>query len=120
MEEKKRNPNFIYIKSDLLKQIVAVSKKTGWVHCEDGVKYSPAEMEVIGRAGGVLDMETHMVKKIIGGEVVGCEQAGSGDKGKPVESGSAKSADNAGGVERKVDQAPAAGAGNESGELDIY
>ena len=73
--DKPRNPNFIYIQSDLLKQIVAVSKKTGWVHCEDGVKYSPAEMEVIGRAGGVLDMATHLVKKNIPGEIVDVKQA---------------------------------------------
>ena len=71
---KERKPGFIYIKSDLLKQEVAFSKKTGWVYCEDGVKYSPAELAVIEKAGGVLDLATHNVKKVIGGEVVEVEQ----------------------------------------------
>ena len=40
-----KKPGFIYIKSDELKQIVAISKKTGWAYCQDGTKYSPQEIE---------------------------------------------------------------------------
>ena|GEM_PF-1233084 len=108
--EKQRNPNFIYIKSDLLVQEVAVSKKTGWVFCEDGVKYSPDELEVIRRSNGVLDMATHQIKRILGGEIVSCEQKSS-DKEKP--DGNKSSSD-------KVPSVNEAGSKNENELFDIY
>jgi len=109
-------PDFIYIKSDLLKQEVAVSKKTGWVYCEDGVKYSPEEMEVIRRAGGVLDAATHAVKKAIGGEVVKIERPTN----KTGESGlGASTADNSDTGE-KIPGVSGNGAEIRQGELEIY
>jgi len=118
--EKKRNPNFIYIKSDLLHQEVAVSKKTGWVFCEDGVKYSPAEVEVVYKASRVLDMATHQVKKIIGGEIVGYEPEAS-DKGKPVENGGgAESQDSGGSPGGEAPSINEAGAENRNELFDIY
>jgi len=67
---KEYKPGFIYIRSDLLDQEVAFSIKTGWLFCEDGVRYSPAELEILGRNGGVLEMVVHRVKRVLGGEVV--------------------------------------------------
>jgi len=74
MSEKPRNPNFVYMLSNGLKQVLAISKKTGNVTCEDGVKYSYDE---IIRIGGNLTLEAHRVKKLIGGEIVGYEKKGS-------------------------------------------
>jgi len=67
MSEKPRNPNFVYMLSDGLQQVLAISKKTGNVTCEDGVKYSYDE---IIRIEGNLTLEAHRVKKLIGGEIV--------------------------------------------------
>jgi hypothetical protein len=85
-EEKKRNPNFVYIFSRELQMEVAVSKKTGEVTCADGVKYSPAEIDVYERTGGIITLAEHRVKKIIGGEIV--EYKGTGaDKPPAVQQG---------------------------------
>ena len=67
---KEYKSGFIYIKSDLLKQEVAISEKTGWLFCEDGVKYSPEELQIFGKSGIPITMAVHNVKKNIGGEVV--------------------------------------------------
>jgi len=118
--EKKRNPNFIYIKSDLLLQEVAVSKKTGWFFCEDGVMYSPAEVEVLRKANRVLDMATHQIKKIIGGEIVSCEPE-TGNRGKSVENG--RSAENPDDDRSSGGEVPSVNeAGTENGNelFDIY
>ena len=109
-------PDFIYIKSDLLKQEVAVSKKTGWVYCEDGVKYSPEEMEIIRRAGGVLDAATHAVKKAIGGEVVKVERPTN----KTGESGHGASTANNTDTSKKVPGVSGACPEIGQGELEIY
>jgi hypothetical protein len=72
--EKKRNPNFIYIYSEALKQEIAMSKKTGDVTCADGVKYSRAEVEIVASGGVEVGLAEHRVKKIFGGEIVGFER----------------------------------------------
>jgi hypothetical protein len=78
--EKKQNPNFIYIYSETLKQIVAMSKKDGRVVCTDGVVYTAAEIAVLVAAGKDLTLEEHNVKKAIGGEIVNCTKEGDQEK----------------------------------------
>ena len=115
---KEYKPNFIYIKSDLLKQEVAVSKKTGKVICEDGVTYGPQEVKIIADAGGVLDMAMHRIKKILGGEVVKIER--TGNKSKPDERTSGKNEHNNSSAADKVSGVNGVSAQNREGELDIY
>jgi hypothetical protein len=87
MVERKREPNFIYMKSEILKQEIAMSEKTGWVFCEDKVNYSPQEIAIMQRAGVEIDLCTHLVKKVFDGEIVKIERStGTNDKGKSVES----------------------------------
>jgi hypothetical protein len=72
------NPDFVYMRSSILNQVVAYSKKTGWAYCEtdktpDGkpVAYSPKELDILNAGGrGVLPLSAHRVKKIFGGEIV--------------------------------------------------
>ena len=78
-------PGFIYIKSHALKQEVAWRKKDGRVFCEDGVQYSPQELEIMEAAGVEIDIATHNVKKVLCGEVVKIERATN--KNKPVKTG---------------------------------
>jgi hypothetical protein len=111
-------PNFIYIKSDLLKQEVAVNKKTGKVTCEDGVTYSPQEMKIIAEAGAVLDMATHRVKKIIGGEVVKIERAGN--ETSQNEGGGGENEHNNSSAVAQVPEAHGISTPNRDGELDIF
>jgi hypothetical protein len=113
-------PDFIYIISDLLKQEVAVSKKTGWVYCEDGVKYSPQEMAVIKKAGSVLDAETHMVKKTIGGEITEVINDRRAAENKPVEGGQRAGSVENNGTGEKVPGVNGVSAENGDGELEIY
>jgi len=109
-------PDFIYIKSDLLKMEVAVSKKSGWVYCEDGIKYSPQEAAIVQSAGSVLDMATHNVKKYIGGEIVGIERTTN----KTGESRQcASTVDNAS-ASQKIQSVNGNSAENGQGELEIY
>lgn len=62
-------PGFIYIDSHELKQIVAISKKTGWAYCQDGTKYSPAEVALLQKGGGV-QLPVHIIKREFGGTLV--------------------------------------------------
>jgi hypothetical protein len=117
---KKRNPNFIYVYSEVFKQEYAVGRKTGDITFADGVKYSRKEIEIMATAGMGLSPAEHEVKKIIGGEIVSCERARTGDKGKPVESGGAKDTGNAGDTSGEVAGASKAGKVAGCGELDIY
>ena len=122
-----RREGFTYIYSDVLKQEVAVSHKTGWVYCQDKgpdgslVAYSPEELNVLEKAGFQLDLGTHNIKKIIGGKIVGhngkpeLENKGKPDAGAPPDDPA--NDQNPGGG------APGAGGNvtaNRDGELDIY
>ena len=75
------HPDYIYIDSELLKQRVALHKKSGWLICEDKypdgklVSYSPKEIDIFYEAGTQITMAVHAVKKILTGEVVSYEQA---------------------------------------------
>jgi len=113
---KERNPNFIYVYSDVFKQEYAISRKTGEVTFQDGIKYSRKEIDIIAEAGVELTLAEHRVKKIIGGEIVGCEK----DKGKPVEGGGTENSGNAANPSVKVAGAPKDGTDAGGGELDIY
>jgi hypothetical protein len=117
---KERNPNFIYVYSEVFKQEYAISRKSGGVTFQDGTKYSRKEIDIIAAAGVELTLAEHRVKKIIGGEIVGIERTGSGDKGKPVESGGAESSGNAANPSIEVAGTPKDGADAGSGERDIY
>jgi hypothetical protein len=122
-----RKEGFLYIKSELLKQEVAMSLKTGWVYCEDKgpdgklVTYSPAELDVLAKTGSVITPGLHAVKKIIGGTIVEYEERnGTGDKGK-----SNPGAPNNGSDNNKNPPGSIQGAGGNDkadgeGELDIY
>lgn len=39
----KQNPDWFYKYSEILKQNIVLNRKTGWVYCEDGTKYSSEE-----------------------------------------------------------------------------
>jgi len=79
VEEKKRNPNFIYLKSEYLQIEFAVSKKTGDVFSADGVKYAAKEVELLASNKIIITHVEHLVKKLFGGEFVGCEKMGKND-----------------------------------------
>ena len=78
-----RREGFLYINSEILKQEIAVSKKSGWIYSQDKrpdgtlVSYSPAEIKILSVAGVELDFATHKVKVIFGGTIVGCEKRNS-------------------------------------------
>jgi hypothetical protein len=117
-----RKPGFIYIYSETLKQEVAWSKKTGIVYCQDGVKYSPAELDIIGEDGGELPLGVHIIKKVFtGSEVVRYEpRTGTTDKGKRDEKQNKENradVSNSGGA---VPGTSGSGAGSQDGYFDIY
>ena len=118
--EKKRNPNFIYWYSKTLKQEIAMSKKTGDVTCADGVKYTNAEVQIVANGGVKVTPAGHRIKKIFGGEIVGFERTGSNNPGKPDAPAGGKNANNIKSPPVEMAAAPEAGAGNESGELEIF
>jgi hypothetical protein len=86
---KEYKPGFLYIYSDVLKQEVAWSKKTGKAFCEDKVygtekhvEYKWSEIQMMDEAGLQIDPATHTVKKVFGGEVIRIERAGTDNPGK--------------------------------------
>jgi hypothetical protein len=117
----------MYIKSEELKQEVAVSLKSGWVYCEDKgpdgslVSYSPEELKILNADGkGKITPAVHNVKKIFGGRVVQYDGPGPNDKGEPVTGkefdGSANNSDTGGKVPETTGNSPAV----RQGEFDIY
>ena len=62
-----------YIQSETLKQVIAFDKKSGWLFCKDGTRYSPEELAKITK-GWTRSMEfplqVHLLKKEFGGEIV--------------------------------------------------
>lgn len=53
-----------YIYSEELSQKIAANKN-GWVFTQDGVKYSPREIEILRKAGGITK-QVHLIKKVFG------------------------------------------------------
>jgi len=115
---KEHKPGFIYILSDELKQEVALSEKSGWLICEDGVRYSPKELSILKEANARIDIFTHRVKKIIGGEVVSVER--TRDEGKGVERTIKINKPDSTNPGVKVSGAHGVSAYNRAGELEIY
>jgi predicted HicB family RNase H-like nuclease len=66
-----RKAGFIYLYSDILKQEIALSEKTGVVFCADKTTYSKEEVDILDTWNLRVDGRVHRVKKIIGGEIVG-------------------------------------------------
>jgi len=120
------NPDYLYIDSDLLKQRVAYHKKSGWVFCEDKgpdgefVSYSPREMEVFRQSGEPITLAVHMVKKIIGGEVVGYERQGNGNSGTANAGKKPEGGNNASHIGGEIPGVSGNGAIVREGELDIF
>jgi len=117
MEEKKRNPNFIYIYSEALQQEIAMSRKTGDVVCSDGTKYSAAEVALIASGEVPVTLAEHKVKKLFNGEILGYDKAG---EKKPAGSHGAESSGNNPNPSAEMGSAPKDGDGAGSGELDIF
>lgn len=118
---KEYKPGFVYIKSDLLKQEIAFSKNTGWVYCEDGVRYNPDELTIFKKVGGELDIAMHMVKKIIGGEVIKIERkVGGYCTPQSNESGYSDSTVDNQDTSKKISGVNGNGTANRDGELEIY
>jgi len=122
-----RKEGFVYIKSELLNQEVAVSLKTGWVYCEDKgpdgklVSYSPAELDLLAKTGSIVTPALHNIKKIIGGTLVGNERIdGSSDKGKPAQGEHGDGSDNNKNPPGGLSSVSGNGEANREGELDIY
>ena len=67
---KERKPGWVYVLSDAIKKEYAFHIETGWVYFEDGVRYSPEELQIISEGCGTLTPDIHNVKLLIGGEVV--------------------------------------------------
>ena len=105
MSEKPRNPNFVYMLSDGLQQVLAISKKTGNVTCEDGVRYSYDE---IIRIEGNLTLEAHRVKKLIGGEIVEYRKSKADGSSNITHS------------ENELGNSTKDGTNNEDGQLEIF
>ena len=117
---KERNPNFIYVYSEVFQQEYAISRKTGEVTFADGTVYSRKEIDIMVQAGVELTPAEHRVKKIIGGEIVSCEKAGSGEREKQPTGSGAENSNNTPPSGSKVASPPKDGKGAEGGELDIY
>jgi hypothetical protein len=70
---KEFKPGWEYIRSETLKQEIAVNIKTGKVYCEDGTIYSQEEIKIMDSVKQEITPEVHHVKKIFGGAIVGFE-----------------------------------------------
>ena len=62
-----------YMQSETLKQVIAFDKKSGWLFCKDGTRYSPEELAKLTK-GWTRSMEfplqVHLLKKEFGGEII--------------------------------------------------
>ena len=65
-----QNSDWIYKYSENLKQNIALSKKSGWVYCEDGTKYSPEEYSILKSTGQPIPLQVHILKKMFDGVLV--------------------------------------------------
>ena len=62
--------DWFYKYSENLKQNIALNKKTGWVYCEDGTKYSPKEIQIIIKNHKLMSAKAHLIKKVFDGEII--------------------------------------------------
>jgi hypothetical protein len=123
-----RNPDdFDYYYSEILKQEVALSKKSGWTYCTDKgpdgkfVSYSPKELQILGERGGTLTPEVHRIKKLFGGEVIAnVDRTGNMDRGKSEAGNESINTPNNPDTGGKIPEAPGGRPQGEQIELDIY
>jgi hypothetical protein len=114
-------PGFIYIKSEILKQEIAMNIKTGRVYCEDGAQYNPGEILLFYEADVKIDVGTHVLKMIFEGEVIKiARNVGTNGQTKPVEIGSGASTPNSSNPGKKIPGTNGNGSPETNGELDIY
>lgn len=114
-------PGFVYYKSEILKQEIAMNKKTGWVYCEDRAQYSPHEILLLYEADVEIDVGTHIVKRVFQGEVIKVERnVGTNGQAKQIESGGGADTPSNTNPGEKIQGANGVGAGGANGELDIY
>ena len=67
--------DWVYIKSEVLKQEIAYDKNSGWLFCKDGVRYSPAELTKLKKHKDAdFPFAVHLLKKYFDGELI---QAGN-------------------------------------------
>lgn len=68
--------DWLYIDSGAIGQRIALDRRTGWIFCEDGTRYSPAELAALTAAGvDGIPPEVHAVKNAFGGELVAAGDA---------------------------------------------
>jgi hypothetical protein len=122
MPKKERQPGFIYMKSEALEQEIAFSEKSGWVFCEDGIRYSPGEIKIMKDGGqDIITLGVHNVKKVFNGEVVKVERNIRGNgQAKSIESGTGNGIHDTTNPGEKISDANRAGQGCGGGELDIF
>ena len=94
-----------YAYSEELKQWLALHNKSGWMYCEDGVKYSPRELAILHTTYGdkPIPWQVHTMKKVFGGEI-------REDKGAGVTVQDA----------RQVQQSAQSQGNNNTNEFDIF
>jgi hypothetical protein len=118
---KEYKPGFNYYKSNILKQEIAMNKNTGWVYCEDGVRYSPQELLLFCEAGCEIDIGTHLVKRVFAGEVIKIERNIRGDnQAKQIEGGTTNGKPDNSTSGKEIPDTNGDGTGSKDGELDIY
>jgi hypothetical protein len=114
-------PGFFYIKSEILKQEVAMNIKTSRVYCEDGVQYSPQELLLFYEANTQIDVGAHLVKSVFGGEVIKVERNVYGNgQAKPVESGRGNGPPDNSNPGEKIPETAGNSQAMRPGEPDIY
>ena len=72
--------DWFYKYSENLKQNIALNKKTGWVYCEDGTKYSPEENAILKSTGRPIPLQVHIIKKMFDGVLVSAGNIRSSQK----------------------------------------
>jgi hypothetical protein len=60
---------WIYIYSSTLQMKIAYQERSGRIVCEDKTPYSMKEMELLVKSGQPADRQSHLVKKVFGGEI---------------------------------------------------
>jgi hypothetical protein len=120
-------PGFTYIKSEALKQKIALSVESGWVYCEDKrpdgklVNYSPEEIGILKADGkGKITLPVHNVKKVFGGRIIQYDGPGPDSTGKPDAGKKPNSTANNTNTGGKIPEATGNSQNFRPGELDIY
>jgi hypothetical protein len=117
---KERKPGWKYFYSEFLKEEFAIHEESGWVYFEKGARYSPDEIRLMKDNGLQLDMASHKVKSVIGGELVGYDKHGANSKNKSNESSSVENKSDNSGTSGKISKDIGNVENDESGEFFIY